>query len=248
MINRSFSHLRPLELFVENCSFHNSFHNVEHAILCEMQFNARCNFITSCIAGWTVVGGSLMQIDSGPKGVVCGVNKGMEIYCRFGITDKLATGSKWTKLSGSLKYISCGAYGYWGVSQSNEVYFTAAVSGATTQWTKIDGSLTQIEAGPKGEVWAVNGNKELYTRIGVSQSSPSGFKWKKVGTRSFSSVTIGLDKLYAVDVGYTVYMGSIMRQTSSGLWYNCCVSKRLKGHDNLNMLCSKIFMEQNISP
>ena len=198
-------------MFVENSYHYNSFYNYENYLR---------NFIISCIADWTVVGGALMQIDSGPRGVVCGVNKGMEIYCRLGITNKLATGSKWEKISGSLKYISCGAYGYWGVTQSNDIYFTAVVNGASTKWTKIDGSLTQIEAGPKGEVWGVNVNQELYTRIGVSQSSPSGFKWKKIGTRSFSSVTVGVDKLYAIDVGYTVYTGSVVRQASPGVWYN----------------------------
>ena len=161
-----------------------------------------------------------MQIDSGPKGVVCGVNKAMEIYCRLGITDALTIGTSWEKIAGSLKYISCGAYGYWGVNQNNEIYFTALMSGANTKWTKIDGSLTQIEAGPNGQVWGVNVNKELYTRTGVSRFSPSGSKWQKVGSRSFVFVTIGLDKLYAVDVGYTVYMGSIVRQSSSGLYPN----------------------------
>jgi hypothetical protein len=94
------------------------------------------------------------------------------------------------------------------------------MSGANTKWTKIDGSLTQIEAGPNGHVWGVNVNNELYTRIGVSQTSPSGSKWETIGSRSFVSVTIGLDKLYAVDVGNTVYMGSIARQTSPGLCRN----------------------------
>ena len=172
-------------------------------------------------AGWKLVQGALMQIDSGPKGVVCGVNGNMNIYCRVGITDQVPTGTKWTQISGSLKYISCGAFGCWGVSQSNEIYFTAAVSGPTTQWTKIDGSLTQIEAGPKGEVWGVNANKELYTRIGVSQTSPSGLTWKKVGTKSYASVTIGMGKLYTIDVAYTVYMGSLVRQISQGWCCNC---------------------------
>lgn len=179
-----------------------------------------------CLAGWKIVEGALMQIDSGPKGVVCGVTKGMEIYCRLGITDAMHTGSKWEKISGSLKYISCGAYGYWGVAQNNEIYFTALMSGANTKWSKIDGSLTQIEAGPNGQVWGVNVNKELYTRIGVSRSSPSGFKWKKIGSRSFISVTIGLNKLYAIDVGYTVYMGSIVRQTSPGLCFTSVQSSK----------------------
>ena len=168
------------------------------------------------VSGWNLISGALMQIDSGPKGVVCGVNKAMHIFCRTGITDAQPSGTEWEKISGSLSYISCGAYGYWGVTQSGVIYFTALTSGVNTKWTKIDGSLTQIEAGPEGQVWGVNTNKELYTRIGVSQSSPSGFKWQKVGSRSFVFVTVGLNIVYALDGGYTVYVGSVVVQTPPG--------------------------------
>ena len=154
-----------------------------------------------------------MQIDSGPKGVVCGVNKAMHIYCRTGITDSTPMGSNWEKISDSLKYISCGAYGYWGVSQTNEVYFTAVMNGEDTNWSKIDGSLIQIEAGPNGPVWGVNVNNELYTRIGVSRSAPSGLKWQKIGSRSFVFVTVGMSRLYAVDVRNTVFMGTVGKTT-----------------------------------
>lgn len=182
---------------------------------------------------WKLVDGSLMQIDSGPNGVVCGVTKGFEIFCRAGITEVQPVGLKWVKISGQLKYISCGAYGYWGISENNDILFTTVMSGANTQWNKIDGGLVQVEAGPNDQVWGVSGNKELYTRIGVSQSSPSGFSWKKIGSRSFLSVTIGLSKLYAIDVGYSVYVGSIVRQTSPGLY---CKGILLKNKSKLNLL------------
>ena len=167
---------------------------------------------------WKQVQGSLMQIDSGPKGVVCGVNNQFKIYCRIGITDAAPMGASWERISGELKYISCGAYGYWGVSRTNRIFFTPTLNGANTKWAQISGDLVQIEAGPNGQVWGVNSNNMLYTRIGVSKSSPSGLEWKKIGTRSFVSVTVGLDKLYAIDVGYTVFIGTIIRQTSPGLF------------------------------
>ena len=118
-----------------------------------------------CFTEWKVVGGALMQIDSRPKGVVCGVKKAMEMYCRFDITDALAIGTSWEKIADSLKYIFCEAYGYWGVNQNNEIYFTALIRGANTKRTKIDGSLTQVEAGPNGQVWGVNVNEELYKSV-----------------------------------------------------------------------------------
>ena len=69
--------------------------------------------------------------------------------------------------------------------------------------------MVQIEAGPNGQVWAVNSRAELYTRVGVSQSSPSGQSWQKIGSGKFTSATIGLNKVFAVGQDNTVYMGSI---------------------------------------
>lgn len=169
---------------------------------------------------WKLVSGGLMQIDSGPKGVVCGVNRAYGVYCREGITDGQPTGTRWFKASGLLKYISCGGYGYWGVNAAGDIYFARYVYDdkiQTTNWQKIGGSLRQIEAGPDGEVWGVNSNDELFTRIGVTQGLPSGFKWRRIAGRSFVSVTVGQNALYAVDVGNTVYSGTMQRQAPPGM-------------------------------
>ena len=80
----------------------------------------------------------------------------------------------------------------------------------TCRWRKIGcDSMVQIEAGPNGQVWAVNSKGELHTRLGVSKSSPSGLSWQKIGNGNFLSITIGLNKVFAVAKNNTVYMGSI---------------------------------------
>ena len=69
--------------------------------------------------------------------------------------------------------------------------------------------MVQIEAGPNGQVWAVSSRRDLLIRIGVSPSSPSGLSWQTIGKRIFKSVTVGLNKVFAVDINDNVYMGYI---------------------------------------
>ena len=77
---------------------------------------------------WTRIGGALKQIDSGPYGIVCGVNRGDDIYCRIGITDHNPKGTGWHHIGGKLKYISCGELGCWGVNSVNQIFFRTGVS------------------------------------------------------------------------------------------------------------------------
>ena len=76
---------------------------------------------------WKKIEGGLKQIDSGPKGIVCGVNSVDQVFCRTGITDATLEGSSWIALDGSLKYISCGEYGHWGVNKDNLVFFREGI-------------------------------------------------------------------------------------------------------------------------
>ncbi len=77
---------------------------------------------------WKRVSGRLKQIDSGPRGIVCGENKYDYIYCRLRISSRYRRGRKWVRVPGKLKYISCGEYGYWGVNKANKIYFRQGVS------------------------------------------------------------------------------------------------------------------------
>ena len=84
-------------------------------------------------SGWTKVGGSLMQIDSGPFGVVYGVSKLHRIWYRTGITWYNPKGSGWVRVQGSLKYISVGQFGAWGVTNQNAIYFRYGITRSKPQ-------------------------------------------------------------------------------------------------------------------
>ena len=72
---------------------------------------------------WIHIGGKLMQIDSGPFGLVWGVNRHHQIWCRTGISWKRPQGSGWHRVPGGLKYVSVGQFGAWGVNRKNQIYF-----------------------------------------------------------------------------------------------------------------------------
>ena len=82
---------------------------------------------------WIGVGGSLMQVDSGPFGIVWGVNRRQNIFFRTGITWRNPKGNGLAPRGGRLKYISCGEFGCWGVNRRNKVFFSYGVSRKTPQ-------------------------------------------------------------------------------------------------------------------
>ena len=69
-----------------------------------------------------------MQIDSGPYGLVWGVTKSYNVYCRVGITVRNSKGSGWHRVKGKLKYVSVGQFGTWGVNSRNYIYYRYGVS------------------------------------------------------------------------------------------------------------------------
>ena len=95
-----------------------------------------------------VIIGKLIQIDSGPFGVVCGVNRFHHIFCRKGISLSTPQGTGWVRVPGALKYVSCGVYGCWGVNSANHIWFRHGVTSqncAARKWVKISGALAQLE-------------------------------------------------------------------------------------------------------
>ncbi len=92
--------------------------------------------------------GSLKQIDSGPSGIVYGVNSHDQIFCRTGITTSKPDGVGWKHVSGGLKYVSCGVWGCWGVNRHDLIFFRSGVTRIKcegTKWTRISGYLKQVE-------------------------------------------------------------------------------------------------------
>ena len=149
---------------------------------------------------WRKIDGKLKQIDSGPYGIVYGVNAHDQIFCRTGISSSTPYGTGWKQVTshGRLKYVSCGALGCWGVSSGDRVYFRSGVSRsncAGSRWHGISGSLKQIEAGKLGDVYGINSSGKVYQRTGISRSKPKGSDWKKI--QNFAShVTTGLNGQY----------------------------------------------------
>ena len=151
---------------------------------------------------WKRVSGRLKQIDSGPPGIVCGVNKIDNIYCRKGVSPSIKYGKTWVRVPGKLKYISCGAFGHWGVNKNNDIFFRYGVTAglvAGKRWKHVAGKLHQVESGPDGAVWGVNLITGVYTRLGITRANPIGTKWKGFTKKKLVSISVGLGKLYGVD-------------------------------------------------
>jgi hypothetical protein len=92
--------------------------------------------------------GRLIQIDSGPPGIVYGVNRHHQIYCRKGISPSKPYGTQWLRVPGALKYVSCGVYGCWGVNNAEQIWFRKGVNPHNCRagnWVKIPGALAQLE-------------------------------------------------------------------------------------------------------
>ncbi|XP_061088941.1 fish-egg lectin-like [Conger conger] len=89
--------------------------------------------------------GHLKQIDAG-IGLVVGVNSENKIYILLGDT--------WAKVPGTLKHVSVGSSGIWGIEPDNTIH--KFVGG--TSWIKVPGSLEQVDAG--GDEFVAGVNKE----------------------------------------------------------------------------------------
>jgi hypothetical protein len=90
----------------------------------------------------------MIQIDSGPPGIVYGVTTANDIKCRIGFSPFSPHGTGWRDVPGTMKYVSCGPYGCWAVNSNNAIWFRHGVTpekceGST--WTNVVGQLKQIE-------------------------------------------------------------------------------------------------------
>jgi hypothetical protein len=173
----------------------------------------------------------LKQIDSGPRGTVCGVNRYDNIYCRIQITPRYKRGRKWVRIPGKLKYISCGEYGYWGVNKANYIYFREGVTRRNPsgiKWRRIPGKLNQLEAGQYGQVWGVNRGGRIYVRTGVTEQAPWGRGWKRVRThKKWKRITIGIGSVFGVGKKGKVYRTT---PTTGGMYNIICKATEICVH------------------
>ncbi|WP_411027509.1 tectonin domain-containing protein, partial [Salmonella sp. s54925] len=70
-------------------------------------------------------GVTFTQIDSGPAGVVYGVNTHGEMFCRGGIPPGKPDGDTWVRVKDpvGMRYASCGAVGCMGVNGTGHVWY-----------------------------------------------------------------------------------------------------------------------------
>ena len=96
-----------------------------------------------------LLGQQLVQIDSGPFGIVYGVDNDDKIYCRDGIIRSNPTGTRWIQVTsyGRKKYMSCGPKRCWGINKDDKIWLRAGVTPKNcvgNEWISVPGKLRQI--------------------------------------------------------------------------------------------------------
>ncbi|KAL1266873.1 hypothetical protein QQF64_002548 [Cirrhinus molitorella] len=131
--------------------------------------------------------GLLKQVDAGGDQIPAGVNTHEAIYCANMDANNnwpSPTPSPWVRISGSLKYYSCGPYSCWGVNRNDQIYIRKDVSNngcsGSGSFVNIPGLLAMIEVATDGSVFGVNSQGVLYRRIGVTRSNPTGTEWQSM--------------------------------------------------------------------
>ncbi|CAB3981094.1 Hypothetical predicted protein [Paramuricea clavata] len=122
---------------------------------------------------WIKKDGHLTQIDNGLTTDVWGVSNNY-IY-------RLSKNSTWEQVEGSMKHVSTGEAGIWGVNSLNDVHIRKGVTSTTpsgTEWKKIlPEKFKQIDSGPRGIVYAVNQPDFIFCRRGITTDIPEGTAW-----------------------------------------------------------------------
>jgi hypothetical protein len=62
------------------------------------------------------------------------------------------------------------------------------------------GKFTQLEAGSGGQVWGITPTGGIQSRIGISNSNPTGLSWKDEKPSGYSHITIGKSGVFAITV------------------------------------------------
>ena len=83
------------------------------------------------------------------------------------------------QIDGSLKQISSGFLGIWGVNSKDEIFYRSGISPKNIQgenWHQVEGALKHISSGEYG-VWGVNSFDNIYIRAGITDLIPYGTNW-----------------------------------------------------------------------
>ena len=104
---------------------------------------------------WTLIPGVLKQIDHGLTPEVWGVNAANLIF-------RINEDKKWIRIAGSLKHVTTGEAGVWGVNKDDNIFFRTGLT-----WRRIPGKLKQIDSGTSLIVYGVNSKDDIFCRAGT---------------------------------------------------------------------------------
>ncbi|XP_071804529.1 uncharacterized protein [Asterias amurensis] len=85
----------------------------------------------------------------------------------------------WSGLEGSLKHVSVGLAGVWGVNCKDQIYYredTYEEEVLGRDWVEVEGKLVQVDVGDD-VVWGVNSCQNIYYREGILGRNPTGNDW-----------------------------------------------------------------------
>ena len=160
-------------------------------------------FSSSSRRQWDYTGSErFISIDSGPKGFVFAVRSNGILAYRSGISEAVPFGLQWTNFGQSLKSVSVGSYGIWGVDDFGIVHFAMRPSNLEVfplSWRVISSPfLKMIDAGFSKNVWGIGNNGQVVIRDGVSHDTPFGTKWVPQTGVVLSDVTSGFRGLFGI--------------------------------------------------
>ena len=170
--------------------------------------------------------GHLRQIDHGLTTEVWGVDNHDVIYRLK--NDK----SSWQLISGSLKHVTAGEAGIWGVNRYDDIFYRNDVTETNPSgksWQNVPGKLKQIDSGPSGIVYGVNVHDQIFCRTGIDYGKPYGTGWKQVTSYGrLKYVSCGVLSCWGVNSGDGIwYRSGITKENCAGTgWHS--VSGRLK--------------------
>uniref|UniRef100_A0A3B1J194 Fish-egg lectin n=1 Tax=Astyanax mexicanus TaxID=7994 RepID=A0A3B1J194_ASTMX len=146
-----------------------------------------------------VVPGSLKQIDVGERTACFGVElQAMEIFTLYS--------GAWTRISGSLKHVSVGPAGVWGVNANNYIYRLD-----NGDWVPVNGQLKQVDAGGTVSPAGVNMFDDIFCLQGGE-----GASWTNLPGK-LKYYSCGLNSCWGVNSGNLIYiMKGVTSNTCAG--------------------------------
>ncbi|XP_035697092.1 perivitellin-2 31 kDa subunit-like isoform X1 [Branchiostoma floridae] len=89
---------------------------------------------------------------------------------------------RWKPIDGSMKYVSVGSNGVWGVDHNNAIFYRSGTfeneASSGTDWVNVEGQLKQVASGYA--VWGIGTTNLIYTRLGTSARNPTGTAWEQI--------------------------------------------------------------------